>query len=287
MSPFRKPFFLDPLFPFDIVHRGLKTLNSELPDHLHDLFELVYVHEGNGTFFIDNSFYEKRKGDLFLIPGNTIHRAFPDAESPIVSTAVFFAPAFVQSGTLDDGYAPLRCFDTARKKKQYRIELPEALERKCRETLDEIADELANKDAGYRQAARIHLQRLLLEINRLGIARENDGGDIRVGPKWLLDALMSIDEDPAQSGGLAGLAATACVSPHHFSRTFKQLTGMNVTDYVNAKRLVRAKELLLTTDDNVESIAYSCGFQGMPYFYRAFKKLTGLSPRAYRTQERT
>lgn len=70
----------------------------------------------------------------------------------------------------------------------------------------------------------------------------------------------------------------------HFSRVFKQLTGMNVTDYVNVKRLVRAKELLLSTDDNVETIALACGFQGMGHFYQTFKKLTGLTPRAYRLQ---
>lgn len=61
---------------------------------------------------------------------------------------------------------------------------------------------------------------------------------------------------------------------------------MNVTDYVGAKRLVAAKERLLSTDDNVEAIANDCGFLGLPHFYQAFKKLTGMTPRGYRLQSR-
>ncbi|RKP57348.1 AraC family transcriptional regulator [Cohnella endophytica] len=286
MNPIRKPFRLDPIFPFDIVFKDRKNSRTELPDHLHDLYELVYVYEGKGTFFIDNAFYEKEEGDLFLIPGNTIHRSFPDADRPILSTAVFFAPAFVESSSLDDAYVPLRCFDIARKKKQYKIELTEEFKQRTRETLDEIADELRNKEPGYRHAVRLGLQRLLLTLGRLPFTREDGSMDKRIGPQWIMDALRSIDNDPGQSGGLAELAAKACVSASHFSRVFKQLTGMNVTDYVNAKRLVLAKELLLSTDDNVESIALACGFQGLPHFYLTFKKLTGMTPRAYRLIER-
>ncbi|MFC5407607.1 AraC family transcriptional regulator [Cohnella soli] len=284
MKPFRKPFALDPLFPFEIVHRDRKSSTSELPDHLHDLFELVYVHEGYGTFFIDNTFYEKRQGDLFLIPGNTIHRSFTDIEQPIVSTAVFFAPAFVRMDELGDGYVPFECFESARKNKQFKLDLPETFGRQFSSTLDEIAEELKNRRKGFRQSVRLHLQSLLLGLNRLVSAASDGNRDKSAGPKWLMDALREIDDNPGQSGWLNSLAAKACVSPHHFSRTFKKLTGMNVTDYVNAKRLVRAKELLRATDDNVESIAFACGFQSLPYFYRAFKSLTGMSPRAYRTE---
>lgn len=117
MKPIRKPFKLDPIFPFEIVFEQLRTAQSELPEHLHDLYEIVYIHRGQGTIFIDNAFYEQKAGDLFLIPGNTIHRAFPDSADPTVSTAVFFAPALVRSESFDDGFAPLKSFDLARKRR--------------------------------------------------------------------------------------------------------------------------------------------------------------------------
>ena len=57
---------------------------------------------------------------------------------------------------------------------------------------------------------------------------------------------------------------------------------MNVTDYVNAKRIVLAKEQLLGSDDNVSLIAERCGFESLPHFHRVFKKLTGTTPASYR-----
>jgi len=283
VQPIRKPFVLEPNFPFHIVYRGVRDSENELPDHLHDLYEAVYIHEGKGTFFIDDSLFDKEAGDLFLIPGNTVHRSFPSTDDPIVSTAVFFAPSLVQADSLDDGYDAVRCYHISRRKKQYKIRLTEPVRRKIEATLGAMASELNAKESGYRHALRLQLQMLLLEMNRHPFTREMSLAPTKVGPPWIQNALRAINQDPFRCGGLSDLSDQACVSPSHFSRAFKQLTGINVTDYVNAKRLIRAKELLLETDDNVETIALACGFQGMRHFYETFKKMTGFTPGAYRS----
>jgi AraC-like DNA-binding protein len=274
---------LDPIFPFDLVYQGFRYSENELPDHLHDLYELVYIHEGTGTFFIDHTVYEKGPGDLFLIPGNTVHRAFPSADQPIVSTAVFFSPSLLRSDPLGDGYKPLGPFELARKRKQYRMTPAEPARSRLETLLREMADELGNRAAGYRHALWLILQQLLLELSRQPFSQAEPaasaGGH---GPAWIRKALSDMNRDPVGCGGLAELAGQASVSASHFSRVFKELTGMNVTDYINAKRLVLAKNLLHETDDNIETIAMACGYQGMRHFYQQFKKLTGLTPRAYR-----
>lgn len=61
MTPLRKPFQGDPLFPMEMVYRTKKSPQLELPHHLHDLYELVYVYQGKGTFFIENKLMEKKK----------------------------------------------------------------------------------------------------------------------------------------------------------------------------------------------------------------------------------
>lgn len=286
MQPIRKPFMLDPLFPFDLVYQGIRYSENELPDHLHDLYEVVYIHEGKGTFFIDHIVYEKGPGDLFLIPGNTVHRAFPSGDQPIVSTAVFFAPSLMRSDPLGDGYKPLGPFEIARKRKQYLITLAEPERGRLEACFRAMADEMGNRAAGYRHATWLSLQQLLLELSRQPFSQDGPspatiGG---FGPVWIRRALNDINRDPVGCGGLAELAGRASVSASHFSRVFKELTGMNVTDYINAKRLVLAKNLLLETEDNIETIATACGYQGMRHFYEQFKKLTGLTPKGYRDQ---
>jgi AraC-like DNA-binding protein len=282
--PVRKSFFDDPLFPFHIAYKDRKPPQLELPEHLHDRFELVYIYGGRGTFFLNRTFYDMSEGDLFIIPGNTIHRAFPSPEDPVTSTAVFFSPSLVPFGPLGEPYSNLHCFDVARKRKRYKLAVPADSRRQFEQELASIQNELQSKPLGYRHAVCLHIHRLLLHINRLSAPGEAaDTTDIQVGPGWMQPILQHIDlhhTEPRLS--LSELAARVSVSAAHFSRVFKQLTGMNVTDYVNAKRIVTAKELLLTTAFGVDQIAGQCGYESLPHFHRLFKKLTGTTPGAYR-----
>jgi AraC-like DNA-binding protein len=97
------------------------------------------------------------------------------------------------------------------------------------------------------------------------------------------DTLAHIDANVAcPELKLADLSRRASITPSHFSRVFKQLTGMTVTEYVAAKRIVAAKELLARTDGSVSSICGQCGFESESYFYKIFKALTGMTPSAYK-----
>ncbi|MCM3748710.1 AraC family transcriptional regulator [Paenibacillus pasadenensis] len=286
MKPFRKPFLGDPLFPFHIHHQHVKHPEDELPDHLHEHYELVYIHQGAGRFFIDNSVYEKKSGDLFIIPGNTVHRSLPDELNPIISTAVFFAPAFASADLYDDSYSPLQCFDSARRQKHYKFELPPIEHSVIEAALALMNEEQNKRPDGYRTSIRLELGKLLLYLNRyLALHFASGKADKRIGPSWIKRALHDIDAQPWLPHSLADFAGDASVSPSHFSRVFKQFTGMNVTDYVNAKRIIQAKSMLLESDESIAGIAEACGFSSIPHFHRIFKSLTGSTPAAYRREE--
>lgn len=287
MRPYRKPFFGDPLFPFEMTYRKKRFQEDELPEHLHDRYELVYIHEGTGTFFINQTLYDMKPGDLFAIPGNTIHRSFTAPDDPIVSTAVFFAPSLVRPDPFDVHYSALGCYELARKRNIYKFELPGDLQKETAETLAAIKAEWTDRKAGYRHAVRLHLQQLLLRLNRyLDSSWPGETAHRPVGPPWIREALQRIDTHPYKGIRLSELARQSNVSPAHFSRVFKQLTGMNVTDYVNAKRVMSAKEMLVDTDLSIARIAERCGFEAVPHFYRTFKAVTGVTPAQYRKEGR-
>ncbi|NBD28045.1 helix-turn-helix domain-containing protein [Paenibacillus glycinis] len=286
MRPVRKNFESLPDFPFSLAFRDTKTPQNELPDHLHDWYELVYVHSGKGSFFIDRTIYEMRKGDLFIIPGNTIHRAFPDKEEPVTSTALFLSPLFVEQPLFGEAFAYLQCFDQSRKNRMFKMACSVELQMRIESLLNHIEAELRMQKLGYRHAVLLNTQQLLLEINR----DRHDGQQQKShaafkGPNWVRDILLFIDKHFTEDIGLSSLCLIASVSPAHFSRVFKQLTGMNVTKFINVKRIVHAKELLLETEENVGTISAACGFESLPHFHQVFKKIAGVTPNQFRKQD--
>ncbi len=81
---------------------------------------------------------------------------------------------------------------------------------------------------------------------------------------------------------LTAAAQEARMSPAHFSRLFKKVMGMSYQDYLNNRRISKAKNLLRSSAKSVTEIAASLGFADSTGFGRIFKKVTGYTPSAYR-----
>lgn len=72
------------------------------------------------------------------------------------------------------------------------------------------------------------------------------------------------------------------LSANYLSDLLKKETGYTIKDHVNNFIVEKAKTLLLSEADTVNSIAYSLGFNYPHYFIRLFKTKTGLTPLEYR-----
>lgn len=81
---------------------------------------------------------------------------------------------------------------------------------------------------------------------------------------------------------LQKLADAGHGSPYHLHRTFKRVTGVTPSVYVQQFRIERAKELLSQGGDAVANIGYRVGMPNTPYFITLFKKETGCTPAQYR-----
>lgn len=87
----------------------------------------------------------------------------------------------------------------------------------------------------------------------------------------------------SESLDIAMLAELSCYSSYHFQRTFKQLTGESVHDYIRRARLEWAANLLIfNPESTVMGVAGECGFQSNASFTHAFKQHFGVTPTAWR-----
>ena len=77
---------------------------------------------------------------------------------------------------------------------------------------------------------------------------------------------------------LEGLAAENNIGYSYFRKMFKEYTGISPRQYHLELKIMRAKELLLTTDLNIKQICFELGFESSHYFSRFFKQKVGVSP---------
>jgi AraC family transcriptional regulator len=81
---------------------------------------------------------------------------------------------------------------------------------------------------------------------------------------------------------LTVLADIACLSPYHFSRSFKQSVGVGPQRYIVERRIERAKTLMRRTRQPLASIALEAGFSDQSHLTQVFRRATGMTPGRFR-----
>jgi AraC family transcriptional regulator len=81
---------------------------------------------------------------------------------------------------------------------------------------------------------------------------------------------------------LKDMASIAYISPFHFNRIFRQITGLPPSKFVGSMRLEMAKRMLLTTTRSITDICYEIGYSSPGTFTTRFTQQIGFGPRKLR-----
>ncbi|WP_377096829.1 helix-turn-helix domain-containing protein [Mucilaginibacter calamicampi] len=101
-------------------------------------------------------------------------------------------------------------------------------------------------------------------------------------PEKILDAMRFVQANLHLPLTVASLAERANQNAEYFSRTFEAHTGTRPLAYITQKRVERAQHMIGASRHSYESIAELTGFKSLSNFSRTFKRVTGLSPSAYK-----
>ena len=123
-----------------------------------------------------------------------------------------------------------------------------------------------------RYECQVYCEKLLIRVHDL-LEPASRGGE-----RNLTTLLNEIEKNPSSFLTLHKAASYLMWSESHFARKFKERTGSSFIHYVTAKRLERAKFVLIHTDKPVLRIAAELDFTSLNYFSRQFKKHIKVTP---------
>jgi Bacterial regulatory helix-turn-helix proteins, AraC family. len=235
---------------------------------------------------LNNEIYTIQPRDIFLIGGGDVHHfisgrkgsrcviiqfglAFFDSFSNVISDRRFVRPMLGYSKKLGT---------------EEQTNIHQAMERQ----ILAIMDEYQEKKDGYQMALKARIYDLVVILLRQVPMepyqpREKSRQISRL--KRLEKVFGYVEENYYRNIGLEEIARVANYSPYHFTRFFKESTGMTFNDYLNSFRIKKVERLLLDMDLTITEVAYKAGFNSIKTFNRVFKKLKGCSPSEYRNRK--
>ena len=105
-------------------------------------------------------------------------------------------------------------------------------------------------------------------------------------PNWINQALIYMEQNYMKKITVEKIAENCKLSTSHFSKLFRDYTGITPYDYLKKIRLTNAKRMLLESDNLVKQISIDVGMPSVNHFIVAFKEETGMSPEVFREKNR-
>jgi AraC-like DNA-binding protein len=145
--------------------------------------------------------------------------------------------------------------------------------------------EYFTKRIGFELAVKASIYQLLVLLLRGHIHKimSSDEFASKTNSLKRFDSILAfIEVHYTEKISVKDLAEKANITVFYFCRIFKQLTGKTMTDYINELRLEKSLEYLQKDNLNITEIALNCGFEGINYYSRLFRKHYHISPTKFR-----
>lgn len=145
-----------------------------------------------------------------------------------------------------------------------------------KELLLSLVEIWEKKKRGYRVLAKAIVYELVYRYFILLGRKFHDDNYMKILP-----AKRLLDEEYNRNIPVSELAQLCGFSQTHFRRLFTEVLHSSPTEYRLNKRILHAKDFLLTGEYSISEVAALVGFEDANYFSRVFKAYTNMSPSEY------
>lgn len=247
--------------------------------HFHPFTEIFYITEGKGSFQLDDEWINVSTGDLIIINPNCLHTE----KSIISNNPLEYIVLGIDNISLNELESKPQKIDSQNTNKFFKV-INYKGDEHIPKFLNSLIIELDEKKPHYEISCKGLLSLFIVYILR---STKNDL-KINKDSKLLNLECMKIknylDSNYTQNITLDFLAELSYLNKFHLVHTFTKQIGTSPINYLITKRIDESKNLLTTTNFSIRDISSIVGFSNSSYFSHMFKKITGCSPKEYKTK---
>lgn len=250
--------------------RDNKPVPADFKMHTHESYELYYFGGGSGIYRVEGTPYPLQKGDILIMRPAEAHYIDITENIPYTRLSVNFKPELI--GGIDPSGRLLAPFDNRKigTFNRYRAENFKS------DAYSIFIKNIITDSPDRRVQTITNLLPLLNEISAAFGAVHETQTDKSLDSRIISYINRHLSEDIT----LDDICDRFYISKTHLCRIFKKATASTVGEYITVKRLVNARQLILSGTPPTKAYL-QCGFRDYSVFYRAYKKKYGVPPSAF------
>jgi len=225
-------------------------------------YQINYITEGEGTLKIGSETYDLKPGTFIILPPDQTHSYSLSHTQGLTENYIGFngqlATHFLNEIGIHNNNCAFEC----------------EVSTEVIESFYEVFDLARNEEEGYQRIASGMVIQLLAHMTLL--KKENNCTTTPI-EKIIQTAQVAMRDRIYEDIDLKKLAEDYNIGYSNFRKMFKKHTGVSPHQFFLDLKLLKAKELLTTSDMSIKEIAYELNFQTVYYFSRIFKRKMNLN----------
>lgn len=240
--------------------------------HKHqDVIELLYIHSGEGKYWVGNRTYAVKEGDIVICNANKLHGEMDffgnTIETYCIALTGVHIPEMPDNCMIEEMHRPV--ITLGRFKELIHVMLPQ------------IYELYQNKE---RELARqMAISVLMMTYQELQVQeKETNQEQVRKTEVIVGEITAYLDAHYTSAVRIEDICEQFHISPSYLSHMFKRETGFSPKQYIVVRRVGEAQSLLTESNMPINEIEEKLGFGSSCHLTSTFKKYVGISPREYR-----
>lgn len=264
---------------FQLFHLKDKK-NQEFEFHYHDFNKIIIFLSGKVTYLIEGKAYNLKPWDILLVNNHDVHKPIIDPSEVYERIIIWADSNFIENHNYENCDL-LTCFKLANEKSFNLIRLESKLQDNIRFIIESLKTSFNSTDFGSRLLSNSLFIQLLVYLNRVHLSNMyiNEEDSLKYD-KQIEKILKYINSSLSSDLSTESLSQRFYISKYYLMHKFKKETGYTLHNYVNQKRLLMAKDLIVAGEP-ITKVYIQCGFNDYSCFLRSFKNMFNKAPRDF------